>query len=429
MKKLGMATLSALLLEAGWLQAQQDLPLAAPKGEKAAAPVAAAGPTLMDHGGPGCGSECFDSCGCQSGFQTWFAADLVFWDVKDNRLPLPLVTVGSVLDPIPGAIGQPGTRVVWGGDASTNLGGDLIPGLRFRGGAYSYAANVGVEASVFWLETHSDGISATPDFFNATVIAQPVFNTFSGISDALTDSNPPGLLGGVNIKLRSQLWGAEANLTTGIGNALNGSLLLAGFKYLNLDDDLSFLSGPRVVGIVGNTPLGPGGFNMTQERFTTRNRFYGGQFGAQQSMYWNGLTITGRAALALGASDQEVVIKGGSAGFLANGSPVTVLPGGLLTGPSNLGTHESTHFAVVPTLDLTAGYRVSDNLLAYIGYNFMYWTNVVRPGEQVDLRVDPRGSPLSNVYDPNFVGQFPTVPFDTTSFWVQGINLGLAVTW
>jgi hypothetical protein len=46
-----------------------------------------------------------------------------------------------------------------------------------------------------------------------------------------------------------------------------------------------------------------------------------------------------------------------------------------------------------------------------IGYNFMYLSHVVRPGNQID-----------NTFDGV---SHPGVPFSQSGFWTQGINIGL----
>ncbi len=44
----------------------------------------------------------------------WIGAEYLGWELKKSPIPLPLVTSASFSDPIPGAIGQPGTKVLLG---------------------------------------------------------------------------------------------------------------------------------------------------------------------------------------------------------------------------------------------------------------------------------------------------------------------------
>src|SRR4051812_32561347 len=50
--------------------------------------------------------------GCASPF--WASAEYLLWWVKAGPLPLPLIATGSTADPLPGALGQPGTSLVFG---------------------------------------------------------------------------------------------------------------------------------------------------------------------------------------------------------------------------------------------------------------------------------------------------------------------------
>jgi hypothetical protein len=77
------------------------------------------------------------------------------------------------------------------------------------------------------------------------------------------------------------------------------------------------------------------------------------------------------------------------------------------------------------------GYQILRNLSGFIGYDFLYWNQVVRPGSQVDQTVDTRQVPTSSAY-----GGFPfpkiTAPealFNRTDFWAQGLTFGMELTY
>ena len=63
---------------------------------------------------------------------------------------------------------------------------------------------------------------------------------------------------------------------------------------------------------------------------------------------------------------------------------------------------------------------------AYIGYTFIYWTNVARAGEQINLRVDANQLPTRA--GPG-VGVDPQFILRSNDFWAQGINFGVQFTW
>ncbi len=58
----------------------------------------------------------------------------------------------------------------------------------------------------------------------------------------------------------------------------------------------------------------------------------------------------------------------------------------------------------------------------HAGYSFLYWSEVVRAGDQVDLVVNP------DLLPPPLPGASPLRPafqFQGTGIWAQGIDLGI----
>lgn len=63
--------------------------------------------------------------------------------------------------------------------------------------------------------------------------------------------------------------------------------------------------------------------------------------------------------------------------------------GGLLAQRTNIGTYRRDQFAIVPELGVTLGLRIAPRMRATFGYSFLYMSRVARPGEQIDLDVNP----------------------------------------
>jgi hypothetical protein len=78
-------------------------------------------------------------------------------------------------------------------------------------------------------------------------------------------------------------------------------------------------------------------------------------------------------------------------------------------------------FAVAPEATISVGYQICENVRAYVGYNFLYISDVARPANQIDRAVNtsflPPPSPTLPVR--------PAFVFKGTDFWAQGINFGL----
>ena len=54
------------------------------------------------------------------------------------------------------------------------------------------------------------------------------------------------------------------------------------------------------------------------------------------------------------------------------------------------------------------------------GYSFLYWSNVSRAGDAVDLTINSTQLPPGALVGP----ARPTFTWNDTSFWAQGINIG-----
>ncbi|MCA9220398.1 MAG: BBP7 family outer membrane beta-barrel protein, partial [Planctomycetales bacterium] len=57
----------------------------------------------------------------------------------------------------------------------------------------------------------------------------------------------------------------------------------------------------------------------------------------------------------------------------------------------------------------------------HAGYEFLFWSDVARPGSQIDLAVNDTqfdGGTLNGAARPRF-------PFEQGYLWAQGLNLGL----
>jgi hypothetical protein len=236
----------------------------------------------------------------------------------------------------------------------------------------------------------------------------------------------PGIASGrLIVDAPSELWGLEANLNCKVCCGCDYRVnLLGGARFLRLRESLT------VIEDIQNLPGQPDPFNGTrvlvQDRFATTNDFYGGQFGAEARWQRGRVTLDGRAKLALGVTHQVLNVSG-SQTFPPGTPGVENLPGGLLALNSNIGRFSRDRFSVVPEVGVSVGYFLTERLRASVGYNFLYWSNVARPGGQID-----RGLDLLRI--PNFArppGTVPAVPdrparlFTDTDFWAQGLTFGL----
>jgi hypothetical protein len=212
--------------------------------------------------------------------------------------------------------------------------------------------------------------------------------------------------------------------------------LLVGYRYIRLADELRIreqLDGE----ISGPTGSRTGLFDLT-DSFASLNEFHGADIG----VIWEGtrgpwsLELLGK--LALGSTRQHVAIDGWTwieetPDVGDNGRHI----GGLLAQtnaeepgatPPNIGTYRRNVFAVVPELGVTLGCQLTPHLRATLGYSFIYWSRVVRAGEQIDFDVNPLLKPIQPEVGKEIekIGPLrPAFTFRDTDFWAQGWNVGL----
>ena len=82
---------------------------------------------------------------------------------------------------------------------------------------------------------------------------------------------------------------------------------------------------------------------------------------------------------------------------------------------------------MVPETELNVGYQLTPHARAFVGYDLLYWSTVVRPGDQIDPVLDVTQIPnfaLLHGQTPTNQGR-PLVPFKESGFWAQGMNIGI----
>jgi hypothetical protein len=206
--------------------------------------------------------------------------------------------------------------------------------------------------------------------------------------------------------------------------------LLLGFRYAALNEDLEIsntttsLSATGLTGFNGNL-VGPPNSISIFDRFQTRNEFYGGQVGLRSEFHFNRVYVDLRTDLAVGNAYELVNIAGSTTLTGVNGA-VATLPAGLLAVSSNSGRSSLNHFSFIPDAQIKIGCQLTGHLGLFLGYNFMYWYDVLRPGDQIDRTVNPSLVPSNIAFGTPAAGLLrPGVPLDRTDFWAQGLNFGV----
>jgi hypothetical protein len=281
---------------------------------------------------------------------------------------------------------------------------------------------LGIEATYFFLTDDNRSASFGPSS-GIQSIGRPFVNVgtnppANGQDAEIVAAPANGVNGRVAINTSNQFWGAELNLRYPITCGCNWKLdILGGFRYLNLAESLGISENLTVT---QTTPRDPTNFAVF-DSFSTRNIYYGGQVGLDAECRWRRLFLGATGRVALGDMHETVNIDGGT--VITGGAGAGTFRGGLLAlNGTNIGNYTRDTFAVVPELSLRLGFYFTERLRAYVGYNVIYMSSVVRPGDQVDLHVNPSYQPNGG---PPFGAALPAFQFRATDFWAQGLTAGL----
>jgi hypothetical protein len=355
--------------------------------------------------------------------------DYLLWWTRGYHLPL-LVTTSPATTPQAqqGVLGVPGTAPVIG-DSTTSSGPQS--GARFTvGWNFNPCSGDSIEASYFFLGRKNDNLGADSSQF--PVLARPFFDVNTGTQFRELVASP-GINAGDLVKLRgsvavnnfSDLQGAELNYRRCLCTDCNYSAFaFVGFRYLDLHEGLSITeSEVSAQAVAGFPALNPGNLITVNDSFGTRNRFFGGQLGLEGEIRRGSWFVGGKIQVGLGVTNENIDINGSQTITTLTGQRSTFF-GGLLALPSNIGSVSQNRFSVVPQVGLKVGYNVTENVRIYVGYDFLYWSNVVRPGDQIDTSLNTQQIPNSGTSPPSNIVR-PVVPFTTSSYFAHGINAGL----
>ena len=280
---------------------------------------------------------------------------------------------------------------------------------------------LGQDSGVYSASSSGDPLLARP-FVNALTNSQ----NSELVARAGDPANPflIPLTGTVAATMTSQLSGAELNALFNVcNNCFCGGRVrfdvLGGFRYLSLAESLTIQENLQVP---SSSLLIPGTTFQVTDRFSTNNSFYGAQIGGRRTLDYHRWELLTTGKLAIGVTRQEVNIQGSSFISDPNNPPPVSANVGLLASSSNSGTYSRDVFTVVPEFNVSLGYRLTDNLKVFVGYTFLFWSDVARPGDQIDTSVNPNQLPQSGMTGGP---SLPAFFFHGTSFFAQGVNFGV----
>jgi hypothetical protein len=418
---------------------------AAPPGVTAAEPGAATGYAPSG----GLAADCPDSW--PPPYRVWGSADFLVWKLRNAHLP-PLATqaVGVVLVNTQTLVTAAGVMPIavpesvsivsiptFAGGNSLNVGEQF--GGRFTAGVWLDPQEYfGIEATGFFITPRSAGFgfnNSTTSAADQFVLNFPSTTTFVSTGPAAPPTpflTVPNVVPGrstTNVAGTSsaQLWGAELNARCA-SPSLGAVSGLIGFRYLDFRENLQdrdsthLILSPAPGGNVSGLP--PDLSFAAVDSIRAHNDFYGGQIGLDLDMYLGRFMADISGKSALGVMHQTVNVFGAS---VSNGTGTmldgVVVPGGLLSSAVDNGSHSRNRIAFVQEINVKLGYQILPSLRAYVGYDFLYLSSVVRPGNQVGISGTSIQATVASTTQLITINE-PAFRYSASDMTINGINFG-----
>jgi hypothetical protein len=281
---------------------------------------------------------------------------------------------------------------------------------------------VPLEGTYSELHQRLNAFSELSDAKGNPLLARPIFNTQPGKTGetSVVLSSPGSLAGGVSVNSSLQLWGVQA---VGVvrtecqwGDDCWGCEidLPIGFRMLYLNEDINITSS-------SGTTLAKS--TIVSDMFKGTNEFRGGVFGMRIESRMDRWTLFLEPKISIGATNQAALIEGETIA----GTKIT--PGGLLAVASNGGFYNRDRFTYLPEGTAKLVWRCCPWMHIQAGYDITYWPNVQRPGNEINRAVDLRQVPSSSSFVPGLTGNSPSFVFNTSTFLMQDISLGVVFTY
>ena len=371
----------------------------------------------------------------------WFAFEgLTFWSDGMDLPALITQSPSGTSQADAGVLTRSTTTTLFGGQGN-DLFEDSRGGWRLRFGFWlDRCHTLGLGADYIEVDRDIENFSATST--GDPVLARPFFNTLTGSADselvAFNDGANIQLTGTVAASAYTELvggsfylkWlrccdeGCRAWLFCGCnGHYCTRSEFRLGYRFMELNEGVTITED-----LQNNGTTNIGQFDIT-DMFDTENQFNGVDLAWNHRLtrgYW---TLESLVRIAIGNTRQTVRIAGQST-IVDQNDPNNVttenFDAGLLALSTNSGEFQQDEMAVLPELNLTLGYQLTDHLKATIGYTGIYWSNVVRPGQHIPTGINPDFLPpaITSTGD-----AMPVFAFDTTDYWANGLTYGLEYRW
>lgn len=402
--------------------------------------------TIKDEGMPNAFTDCETPPRRTGPYALTFRGEYIGWQLQKGPLAVPLVTTTTNVNA--GSFGQLGNAntviLVNSGDHAIDYG-SYSGGFRLTAGlAIGYLPPI--ELSGFSIRRNvtvfSGGSLSNPtqllafpfqDVQPAAIIpGSGGVGTETAAVISVPLGSPVGGQGGIiNITSDLSFWGFEANAFLCLCDADVLHIdFIGGYRHMHLSETLNYYTqvGGAGGGVLFNGANLPANIfsSSTSDTFGTTNSFDGGQIG------FRGILNLGRWAFfsdikcAMGNSYENINVSGASTlNQTVAGRGLQATNGGLLALPSNSGSRSTNQFAFVPEATMSLSFQLADCIRFFGGYDVLYWSRVLRPGDAVSNVIDSRQIPTSaNFANATYNGPI-SPPLQQRGFLAQGFFIGM----
>ncbi len=362
---------------------------------------------------PACG-ESSDLHQSLSAGHAWVDAEYLLWWSESIDTPALVTTspTGTAVGNA-GILGDAGTQVLLG---DSGLNANPGSGMRIRFGWSTEPCQIeGLEAS--YLATGRQTETFQADSNSSSILARPFFDTESATQAAMLVAYPNLLTGSILAEASTELQSAEVlyrNRLTGTGD---GHIdLVVGYRHARLDEDLRIEQSSRWTAAQGQIVSGT--TKYLDDLFSADTRFHGAELGLVYQERIRRWSLELAARVSMGNSHSQFLIDGHTRTTVPGGGSAS-FAGGLLAQETNMGRYSGNDFVAIPEFSLRLGVDLTCRLRATLGYDFLYWPEVARPGDQIDFNVSqlPPESATGAAH--------PEFSFVKNGLWTQAVEFGL----
>jgi hypothetical protein len=338
----------------------------------------------------------------------------------------PLIVTGNpnLLNPsIPG-----GGNIIPLVGPSRDLGG--FNGLRLTYGRwFDPDGELGGEISGFVFAREGSA-----DFFASSaslpILSVPFLST-DGVQAVYDFAFPGSVSGSLGVRTASQLWSVEGSLLhRWCGDGCVNVDGLFGYRYLQLNERLELFGRTQTLTTGAGTFTGivlPAGVTVfTTDTFRACTEFHGAQIGGRVEARRDMFTLTLFGKGGAGINLQTLRVDGSS---VATGFGVTRTAfGGVRALPSNFGRDTNTDFSLIGETGLEVGLQATKNLSVRVGYNLLFWSDVLRPASVIDPVLSRSQVPIDSTFGaPLTAPARPITVFRSSDLLAHGIVVGVVV--